>query len=53
MKANSSHLPSAIPLTKTVRAKMKMIIDALPNMAISFLTKCCPTSAAIVATATK
>jgi hypothetical protein len=32
---------------------MKMIIDALPNKAISFLTKCCPTSAATVATVTK
>jgi len=47
------HLPSDIPLTKTVSARMKIIRDVLPNIAITFLTKCCPTSAAAVATATK
>lgn len=46
-------LPSDIPLTKTVRERMKIINDVLPSIAISFLTKCCPTSAAAVATATK
>lgn len=47
------HLPSDIPLTKTVSARMKIIRDVLPSIAITFLTKCCPTSAAAVATATK
>lgn len=46
-------LPSEIALTKIVKARMKMIKDALPNIVISFLTACCPVNAAKVATATK
>lgn len=45
--------PNEIALTKMVKARMKMIRDALPNIMISFLTTCCPTKAAIVATITK
>lgn len=45
--------PSEIALTNIVKARMKMISDALPNNIISLLTICCPTKAAIVATATK
>lgn len=47
------HLPKDIALTNIVKAKMKMISDALPSKIISFLTICCPTKAATVATATK
>jgi hypothetical protein len=36
-----------------VKARVKMISDALPNMLISFLITCCPTKAATVATAKK
>lgn len=46
-------IPSDNALTKIVKDRVKMIIDALPNMLISFLTTCCPTKAAIVATAKK
>lgn len=46
-------LPSVIALTKMVEARIKMIRDALPNRRISFLTTCCPTKAAIVATRVK
>lgn len=46
-------LPSEIALIKIVKARMKMIRDALPNMLISLLTTCCPIKAAIVATKTK
>lgn len=46
-------LPSEIALIKIVKARMKMIRDALPNMLISLLTACCPTKAATVATETK
>ena len=45
--------PSETALTKIVKAKMKIMRDALPKTSISFLTTCCPTKAAIVATATK
>ena len=47
------YLPSKTALTLSVSVSMKMITDALPSMAIAFLTKCCPTSAAAVAIATK
>lgn len=53
MLSNPCSLPSETALTKIVKAKMKMIRDALPIMMISFLTICCPTHAAIVATTTK
>lgn len=36
-----------------VKARMKMISDALPNKLISFRTTNCPTKAETVATATK
>lgn len=45
--------PSDIALTKTVKDRMKMIREALPNKLIIFLTTCCPTNAATVATPTK
>lgn len=38
---------------KIVDARMKIIRDALPNIAIIFLTRCWPTKAANVATAMK
>lgn len=40
-------------LTKIVNAKIKMIREALPIIAINLLTRICPTKAANVATATK
>lgn len=46
-------LPSEIALTKIVKARMKMMRDALPSIMINFLTTCCPIKAATVATATK
>lgn len=46
-------LPSEIALTNIVKARMKMINDALPNKMISLLTMCWPMKAATVATATK
>jgi len=46
-------LPNDIALTKIVRAKMKIITDALPTMLIILRTTCCPTKAAILATAIK
>lgn len=45
--------PNETALTNIVEARIKMIRDALPNKMISFLTMCCPTKAAIVATRTK
>jgi len=36
-----------------VKANMKTMIDALPKIAIIFLTTCCPVNAAMVATNTK
>jgi hypothetical protein len=47
------HIPSDIALTKIVAARMKIIKDALPIIAITFVTTCCPTRAAMVATAKK
>jgi hypothetical protein len=47
------HSPNDIVLTNIVPARMKMISDALPNMAITFVTTCCPTRAAMVATPKK
>lgn len=47
------YIPSDIALTKIVKARMKIIKDARPRMAIILLTTCCPVKAAIVATATK
>jgi len=47
------HLPSKTALTQSVKVRMKMITDALPNKATTFLTKYCPTSEATVATPTK
>jgi len=49
----SCSLPSETALTKIVKARMKIIRDALPIMVISLLTTCCPTNAATVATAAK
>lgn len=48
-----TYIPTNIALTNIVDARMKMIRDALPNILISFLTTCCPTTAAIVATVKK
>ena len=45
--------PNETALTNIVEARMKIIRDALPNRIISFLTMCCPTKAAIVATRMK
>lgn len=45
--------PSEIALTNMVKARMKMMSDALPNIMINLLTMCCPIKAANVATATK
>ena len=45
--------PKEIALTNIVKARMKMIRDALPHMIMIFLTMCCPTKAAMVATAVK
>ena len=45
--------PSEIALTNIVKARMKMIRDALPNKMTNFLTICCPTRAATVATPVK
>lgn len=47
------YVPREIALTKIVKARMKMISDALPSIIIILLTTCCPTKAATVATATK
>jgi hypothetical protein len=46
-------MPSDIALMKIVEARMKMINDALPSIAITFRTRCWPTRAAMAATATK
>lgn len=45
--------PREIALTNIVKARMNMIREALPSRMIIFLTICCPTTAAIVATITK
>lgn len=50
---DKSNIPSVIALTKMVKAKMKMINDALPSILTIFLTTCNPTTAAKVATTTK
>lgn len=47
------YVPSEIALTKIVNAKMKIIREALPMMAINLLTRTCPAKAANVATATR
>ena len=48
-----SNLPNETALTKIVKDRMKIIMDALPKIIISFLTACCPTMAATVATEMK
>jgi hypothetical protein len=53
VKGNNDASPSEIALINIVKAIIKMIIDALPNKMINFLTTCCPTKAAIVATTMK
>lgn len=53
LKSKCSCLPSEIALTRIMKAKMKMISDALLSRLIIFLTTCCPTSAATVATTIK
>lgn len=45
--------PNDIALTKIVAARMKMINDALPRKAITFVTTCCPARAAMTATPKK
>lgn len=47
------YIPSDIALTKIVKARMKIIKDARPRMAIILLTTCWPVKAATVATAIK
>jgi hypothetical protein len=46
-------VPRVRALTKIIDAKMKMMRDARPNQAISFLTQCCPVMAATNATPVK
>ena len=46
-------VPRVRALTKIMDAKMKMMRDARPSQAISFLTKCCPVMAATNATPVK
>lgn len=52
-ETRKTNIPSETALTKIVKAKMKMINDALPSRLTIFLTTCCPTNAANVATTTK
>lgn len=40
-------------LIKIMKARTKMIMDALPSITMILLTTCCPITAATVATATK
>lgn len=49
----NENIPNDIALTKIVRARMKIIIDALPKIMTTFLTTCCPTTAERVATTAK
>lgn len=46
-------LPNETALTKIVKAKMKIIRDALPIQIINLFTTCWPIMAAIAATITK
>lgn len=46
-------VPSDIALIKIMDARMKIMRDARPRAAMSLLTTCCPTKAAIVATPTR
>jgi hypothetical protein len=47
------HIPNESALTNAVKARMKMIKDALPNALITFPPTCCPMIAEIVATPAK
>jgi hypothetical protein len=48
-----AYVPSVSALTKIMDARMKMMSDARPSHAISFLTQCCPVMAATNATPVK
>lgn len=48
-----TYVPSVSALTKIMDARMKMMSDARPSHAISFLTQCCPVMAATNATPVK
>lgn len=52
-RSGKQYIPSDIALTKIVAERMKIIIDALPNILITFLTTCCPTRAEKLATAAR
>jgi len=49
----ATYVPNNIALANIIKARVKMIRDALPNILISFPATCCPTTAEMVATTKK